>query len=144
MDFRVFLGMNLHNVNHLHEDHEGQIVSEAIMSKNRFNFLLSHIMFNDLADYQKNWPADRFPAMQPIWELFKNKLSKYAAPSEYLTIGETFLPKNLLKICHFKRERKNLCLKSCTMNSKSKGKNNVVHLATSRSMQSATLKDQMS
>lgn len=89
MDFRVFLGMNLHNVNHLHEDHEGQIVSEAVMSKNRFNFLLSHIMINDLADYHKNWPTDRFPAMRPIWELFKNNLSKYAAPSEYLTIGET-------------------------------------------------------
>ena len=71
MDFRVFLGMNLHNVNHLHEDHEGQIVSNV---KNRFNFLLSHIMFNDLTDYQKNWPTDRFPAMRPIWELFKNNL----------------------------------------------------------------------
>ena len=27
--------------------------------------------------------------MLPIRELFKNNLSKYAAPSEYLTIGET-------------------------------------------------------
>ena len=26
MDFRVLLGMNLHNVNHLFEDHEGQLV----------------------------------------------------------------------------------------------------------------------
>ena len=56
----------------------------------------------------------------------------------------SFSPKNQLKICHFKRERRHLCLKSCTVNSKSKGKNNVVNLATSRSMQSATLKDQTS
>ena len=56
----------------------------------------------------------------------------------------SFSPKNLLKICHFKRERKHPCLKSCTVNSQTKGKNNVVNLATSRSMQSATLKDQKS
>ena len=45
-------------------------------------------MFNDVTDYQKNWPTDRFPAMRPIWELFKNNLWKYAVPSEYLTIDE--------------------------------------------------------
>ena len=33
MDSRVLVGMNVHNVNHLHEDHEGQLVSGAIMSK---------------------------------------------------------------------------------------------------------------
>ena len=56
----------------------------------------------------------------------------------------SFSPKNLLKICNFKRERKHLCLKSCTVNSKSKGKNNVVNLRRSRSMESATLKHQKS
>ena len=30
--------------------------------------------------------------MRPVWELFNSNLDKYIAPSEYLTIDETFYP----------------------------------------------------
>ena len=175
MDFRVLLGMNLHSVNHLIEDHEGQLVFRALISKNSSRFLLSHIMFDDFADRQKNWPTDRFAAMQLIQHLFNTNFTKYVTPSDFLNIDETLYstrhqivfrqynpnktqkygvlwkilndsrfpytcnsvtsqswnsagiydPKHrevFSKTYHFKLKRKDLCLKSYTVNPKSKGK----------------------
>ena len=64
----------------------------AIVSKNRFKFLLSHTTFDDYSDREKNWPTDRSAAMRPVWEFRNKTLGKYIAPSEYLTIDETLYP----------------------------------------------------
>ena len=80
MYLRGLPGMNLQRVDYLFAD-EGHYAFGAIMSKNRFKFLLSHITFEN--------HIDRFAAMRPVWELFNSNLGKYVAPSEYLTIDET-------------------------------------------------------
>ena len=81
----------MHSVSHLFADFEGHFVFSA-MSKNRFKFLKSHITFDDYETRQANWRTDRFAAMRSIWEFFKSNLTKYDAPSEYLTIDETLYP----------------------------------------------------
>ena len=91
MYLRGLLGMNLQRVDYLFAD-EGHYAFGAIMSKNRFKFLLSHITFDNHIDCENNWPTDRFAAMRPVWELFNSNLGKYVAPSEYLTIDETLYP----------------------------------------------------
>ena len=44
-------------------------------------------------------------------------------------------------ICHFKKEKKNICLTSYTVKIKSKGKKNVVALSTSRILHGKTIDD---
>ena len=91
MYLRGLLGMNLQRVDYLFAD-KGHYAFEAIMSKNRFKFLLIHITFDNHIDRENNWPTDGFAAMQPVWELFNSNLIKYAASSEYLAIDETLYP----------------------------------------------------
>ena len=78
--------MSLQRVDYLFSDDKGHFAFGAIMSKNRFKFLLSHITFDDYSDWGKNWPTDCLAAMRAVWELFNKNLGKYIAPSEYLTI----------------------------------------------------------
>ena len=92
MYLRGLLGMSLQRVDYLFSDYKGHFAFGAIMSKNRFKFLLSHITFDDYSDWEKNWPKDCFAAIRPVWELFNKNLGKYIAPSEYLTIDETLYP----------------------------------------------------
>ena len=92
MYFRGLLGLNQHKTNTLFADYEGHFVFSAIMSKNRFKFLLSHITFDELEERARNWQSDRFAAMRTVWELYNTNLGKYVAASEYLTIDETLYP----------------------------------------------------
>ena len=48
------------------------------------------------------------------------------------------------KICHFEKDKKDLCLSSYTVQTKSKGKKNVVILSTTRPMHSCTKDDNKS
>ena len=89
MYLRGLLGMSLQRVDYLFSDDKGHFGFSAIMSKNRFKFLLSHITFDDYSDREKNWPTDRFAARIAVWKLFNKNLGKYIAPSEYLKIDET-------------------------------------------------------
>ena len=83
--------MNLQSADYLFAD-EGHYAFGAIMSKNRFKFLVSHITFDNHIDCENNWPTDRFATMQPVWELLNSNLGKYVASSEYLAINETLCP----------------------------------------------------
>ena len=71
MYLRGLLGMSLQRVDYLFSDDKGHFAFGAIMSKNRFKFLLSHITFDDYSDWEKKWPTDRFAAMRPVWEFGK-------------------------------------------------------------------------
>ena len=86
--------MNLQRVGYLFAD-EGHHAFGAIMSKNRFKFLLSYITFDNHIDREKNCPTDRFAAMRPVWVLFNSNLGKDVAPSEYLTIDENYILCNI-------------------------------------------------
>ena len=55
---RGLLGMNLRRVDYLFAD-EGHYAFGAVISKNRFKFLLSLIAFDNHIDRENNWPTDR-------------------------------------------------------------------------------------
>ena len=102
MYLRGLLGMSLQRVDYLFSDDKRYFAFGAIMSKNRFKFLLSHITFDDYSDQEKNWPTDCFAAMGPVWELFNKNLGKYIAPSEYLTLDETLYPmRHQIAFCQY-------------------------------------------
>ena len=100
MYLRGLLGMNLQTVDYLFAD-DRHYAFGAIRSKNRFNFLLSHITFDNHIDGENNWPTNRFAAMRPVWELFNSNLDKYVAPSEYLTIDETYPIQHRIAFCQY-------------------------------------------
>ena len=71
---------------------DSHFIFGAIMSKNRFRFLIDHICFNNPQERTQLWETDRFAAVREIWEIFNSNLSKHVAPSEYLSIDETLYP----------------------------------------------------
>ena len=75
--------MNLCNLSNLCGDYERHFVFGTIMSKNKFKFLLSHIMFDDYVDCQKSWSADSF------------------APIEFLTIDEIYSMRYQIAFCRY-------------------------------------------
>ena len=62
------------------------------MSQNRLVFLLANISFDNKEEQAARWPADRFAAARPMFELFNTKLPKFLSPSPYLSTDETFYP----------------------------------------------------
>ena len=66
MYLRGLPGMSLQRVDYLFSDNKGHFPFGAIMSKNRFKFLLSHITFDDYSHQEKNWPTDRSAEMRPV------------------------------------------------------------------------------
>ena len=64
----------------------------AVMPKNRFNFLLSHLTFDDHQDRQERCKLDRFAAIRDVWESFNDNLGKYLVPSECESLDETLYP----------------------------------------------------
>ena len=88
---RGLLGQNLHKVDHLYTEHS-HFVFGATMSKNRLEFLHSHIAFDTPEQRANTWPTDRFAGYRNFWELFNANLSKAIISSEYLSVDETLYP----------------------------------------------------
>ena len=76
MYFRGILGVNLHMTDRLFSN-DSHFIFGAIMSKNRFRFLIDHICFNDPQERTQLWETDRFAAVREIWEIFNSNLSKH-------------------------------------------------------------------
>lgn len=61
------------------------------MSKNRFNFLINNLRFDDKSTRAERKAADKFAPFREFWELFELNCNKYYTPSEYVTVDETLL-----------------------------------------------------
>ncbi|XP_033223307.1 piggyBac transposable element-derived protein 3-like [Belonocnema kinseyi] len=61
------------------------------MSKNRFEFLVANMRFDDKNTRDTRKAEDKFAAFREIWSVFEGNCSRYYSPSEYLTIDETLL-----------------------------------------------------
>ncbi|XP_039277065.1 piggyBac transposable element-derived protein 4-like [Nilaparvata lugens] len=61
------------------------------MSKNRFQFLLLTLRFDDKNSRAERKANDRFAAFREFWELFLKNCRAYYTPSEYVTVDETLL-----------------------------------------------------
>ena len=58
MYFRGLLGLNNHRYSILFSEKAGPAVFGATMSRDRFKFLVSNIMFDDQNEREMNWPQD--------------------------------------------------------------------------------------
>ena len=96
MYLRGLMGMQNHDVKHLFSE-DGHQWFGGTMSKNRFEFLLEHLSFDDLLTRKHRWKTDRFTAFRDVFEYFNSNCSRSYAPGEYLSIDEC-LAKSRLKI----------------------------------------------
>ena len=70
----------------------GDPVSGATMSKNRFKFLIAHILSDDHTTRLTCWQYDRFVAFREIFEELNKNYGKFLVPKYYLSLDETLFP----------------------------------------------------
>ena len=89
MYFRGLYGLNNHHLNILFSEKQGPPVFGATMSRQRFEFISSHICFDDIHTRNERWSHDRFTCMREILEECNKNFSRAVVPADYLTIDET-------------------------------------------------------
>ena len=81
--FRGLLALASHNIEILFNNLTVNPIFGAIMSKNRFKFLLSHISFHDAGDRSEKQKYDRFAAFRKIFEISNCNCGRVAVPDDY-------------------------------------------------------------
>ena len=61
----------------------------AVMSRNRFAFILHHLSFDDQSTPAERWKKDRFTAIHEFFEKFNNQWMLVLASDDYLSLDET-------------------------------------------------------
>ena len=87
----IFLYRGLYNLNtmeirKLFSDSYGPPMFSAVMSRNRFAFILQNLSFDDESTRAERWKKDRFTAIHEFLEKFNNKRMLVLAPGDYLSL----------------------------------------------------------
>ena len=97
---RGLLGQALQGTNAMFYEIFGNPVFGATMSRNRFEFLIVYISFDDHTSRPTPWQHDRFAAFREIFEEFTENCGKFLVPDDHLSLDETlYLTTVLLKLC---------------------------------------------
>ena len=64
----------------------------AVMSCNRFAFILHNLSFDDESTHAERWKKDRFTAISEFFEKFKSQCMLVLTPGYYLSLDETLYP----------------------------------------------------
>ena len=88
---RGLLGQVHQSINAMFYDIFDNPVFSATISRNRFEFLIAHISFDDHITRPTPWQHDRFAA---FCKFLKNltKTGKFLVPDDYLSLDETLYP----------------------------------------------------
>ena len=70
----------------------GNPVFSAAKSRNRFKFLIAHILFDDHITRPTPWQHDRFESFRKIFEEFNKNCGKFLVSNDYLSLDETLYP----------------------------------------------------
>ena len=89
---RGLLGQTRHVSALLFQDMFGHPLFAAVMSKNRFQYLLQVLSFDTPAEREATWSTDRLAAIREVFQRFTRNCMKHVIPSEYLAIDETLYP----------------------------------------------------
>ena len=92
MYYRGLYNLSGHVTSILFSDDKGLPLFGAVMSLNRFKFLLGNIAFDDSTDRGRRWEHDRFAAFREFFELFNDNCSRYYTPNEFMSLDETLYP----------------------------------------------------
>ena len=90
--YRGIYNLSGHVVKILFSETIGLPLFSAVMSKNRFEFLVSNLCFNDSTTRKHRWSRDRFAAFREVFELFNNNCAQYVTPNIYMSLNETLYP----------------------------------------------------
>ena len=82
-------GLTKHSTNILFSDKHGPAVFSATMSRLRFEFLFSHIYFEEFEENDEKWKNDRFAAMKDFFEALNEKFGKALTHEDYISLEET-------------------------------------------------------
>ena len=98
MELKAFIGhflyhglykLNTMGIWKLFSDSYGPPMFSAVMSRNRFAFILHNFSFDDESTRAERWKKDRFTAIREIFEKFNNQGMLVLAPGDYLSLDET-------------------------------------------------------
>ena len=101
VDLRALLGMmymrglyhmNGHRIDTLFSDIHGHPIFLATMSRQRFQFILANLTFDDAEDRPAGWQCDRFAAMWYVFEGCNKSFARVMIPECYLSLDETLYP----------------------------------------------------
>ena len=67
----------------------GNPVFSVTMSRNRFKFLIAHVLFDDHTTCLVHCQHHRFAAFRKIFEDFNKNCGKFQVPDDYLSLDET-------------------------------------------------------
>ena len=56
------------------------------------NLFFCHLCFDDFQTHRERWQGERFTALRDIFETCNENFIRTMAPSDYVTIDETFYP----------------------------------------------------
>ena len=90
--FRGLQGQNNHTTNSLFQDRLGHPLFAAVMSRNRFQYLLTVLTFDTPEEREFHWGNDRFTAIREVFNRFSRNCMKHVIPSKYMAIDETLYP----------------------------------------------------
>ena len=76
----------------LFSDSYGPPMFSAVMSRNRFAFILHNLSFDDESTCAERWKKDRFTVISEFFEKFKNQCMLVLTPGDYLSLDETLYP----------------------------------------------------
>ena len=92
MFFRGLYGLNNHDIRLPFSKKQGLPIFGATMSRLRFQFIISHISFDDIDTRNERWKQDRFAAIRDFFEQCNNNFAAALVPVDYITLDETLYP----------------------------------------------------
>ena len=89
---RGLQGLAKHHKNVLLSDRHGHPVFSSTMSRLRFQFLLTHLTFDNLPTREERWKHDRFGALRETFEECNKNFGKVLIPEDFLSRDEILYP----------------------------------------------------
>ena len=90
--YRGLYKLNTMGIQKLSSDSYGPPMFSAVMSCNRFAFILHNLFFDDESTHAERWKKDRFIVIREFFEKFNNQCMLVLAPGEYLSLDESLYP----------------------------------------------------
>ena len=80
--YRGLYKLNSSGIRKLFSDCWGPPIFSAVMSRNRFAFILHNLSFDDESTRAERWKKDRFTANHEFFEKFSNQCMLVLAPGD--------------------------------------------------------------
>ncbi len=89
MYFRGVLGQNHIGIYSLFSPVTGHYIYSAIMSRNRYQFLMRCMSFDDATTRPEGWQEDCFASFHEVFEISNRQCAASNVPNIYLSLAET-------------------------------------------------------